>query len=686
MRSFIPLSLLLAVFDSFLHFSSAIKIPFEVHTPHLSSNSLVRRDSLNLTNQGNAQYIANVTIGGQVARVIIDTGSSDLWANFPQTQPTSNDLGKGLTLNYAIGAAGGNIHSASVQFDGYTIDNQAFLLVTDASSFSSNIHDQGYDGLMGLGPNAGSQILDKLDDDADGNSVLYHIFQKSSSNENYITFFLNRNGDPSAPPLQTGQLTINEVLNQYQNISQMPKLDLETVHRLLKSEQHWQALTDKNNGIIGPDGNVINVDSIVPKAPDGQLVAVFDSGFTFSQVPRDVSDAIYGRVQGAVYDSKNEWWTVPCGQMLNISFNFGGVNYPVHPLDTVDDNFGLHDDNGNHICIGSFQPITSAFSLLGNYDMIMGMSFLRNAYTLMSYGSWVEGSSDPYISLLPLTDPNEAHSSFVTARLEGQDTSASSQYNLLPPDQLQHSPVSAEEKKKKYQEMILSRWPYIFAGCLIFVLLVVGLVIWRCCCRRNKNKNKGGKGVTGTRGMSMGDGGKEFGHKVTSSIGMAMKGFGGGSGTGNGAGSHQSYLQLHDPNTTSGHGGPGFRYDNGNASSSVMSVQTLTDTPSASPSYGKEFGYGAGYGYPPSPMHSSHDVRDSYSTGGARDSYASYGAGAGGVTGHGAYGHGQQDHLNSGYGPGYDSPGYGYEPQPPTASYHTQSPGYSPQHGQGHHV
>ena len=43
-------------------------------------------------------------------------------------------------------------------------------------------------------------------------------------------------------------------------------------------DQHWQALTDKNNGITGPDGLPIRLKSIVPKAPSGQFVAVIDSG------------------------------------------------------------------------------------------------------------------------------------------------------------------------------------------------------------------------------------------------------------------------------------------------------------------------------------------------------------------------------------------------------------------------
>lgn len=46
-----------------------------------------------------------------------------------------------------------------------------------------------------------------------------------------------------------------------------------------KIDQHWQALTDKNVGIIGPDGEPIAIKSIVPAAPSGQLVAVVDSGY-----------------------------------------------------------------------------------------------------------------------------------------------------------------------------------------------------------------------------------------------------------------------------------------------------------------------------------------------------------------------------------------------------------------------
>ena len=47
----------------------------------------------------------------------------------------------------------------------------------------------------------------------------------------------------------------------------------------------------------------------------------------------------------------------------------------------------------------------------------------------------------------------------------------------------------------RYEEMILSRWPYIFVGCLAFVLIVVGLIIWRCCVRRKQRRAARAKAV-----------------------------------------------------------------------------------------------------------------------------------------------------------------------------------------------
>jgi len=44
---------------------------------------------------------------------------------------------------------------------------------------------------------------------------------------------------------------------------------------------------------------------------------------------------------------------IPCQQSLNLTFNFGGQSYFVHPLDTVDNNFNQVDSMGQPICLGA---------------------------------------------------------------------------------------------------------------------------------------------------------------------------------------------------------------------------------------------------------------------------------------------------------------------------------------------
>jgi hypothetical protein len=221
--------------------------------------------------------------------------------------------------------------------------------VKDTSSFSLDIKAQGFEGLIGLGPNTGSVILDKLDNDA-GNSVLNRIFSQNSTSSNYLTLLLDRKS--AANQSFTGQLTISEPVAGFENITNMPKLAVEKVHRLTDEDQHWQTFTD-DFGVIGPDGEPINIKSIIPRAPKNQLGVVFDSGYTLPQVPRAMSDAIYGRVQGAEYNEQFESWTVPCDRLINLSFKFGGIEYPIHPLDVSSSDFNVVDSTGKPVCLGT---------------------------------------------------------------------------------------------------------------------------------------------------------------------------------------------------------------------------------------------------------------------------------------------------------------------------------------------
>ena len=77
MHSLIPLSLFLAVLN-LCPLAFATVVPFEVHvgTYPYPSTHLARRanTSVPISNTGNAQYIGNITLGGSVARVMLDTG------------------------------------------------------------------------------------------------------------------------------------------------------------------------------------------------------------------------------------------------------------------------------------------------------------------------------------------------------------------------------------------------------------------------------------------------------------------------------------------------------------------------------------------------------------------------------------------------------------------------------------
>jgi len=89
--------------------------------------------------------------------------------------------------------------------------------------------------------------------------------------------------------------------------------------------------------------------------------------------------------------------------------------------------------------------------------------------------------------MLPITNKAAARSNLIQARLGGNDTISDARWSLLPVDQMQHSPVSDEEKKK-YQEMILSRWPYIFADCfrrrlIAAPVILVAFLYIRFCAR-----------------------------------------------------------------------------------------------------------------------------------------------------------------------------------------------------------
>ncbi|KAF9018388.1 acid protease, partial [Hymenopellis radicata] len=377
-------------------------------------------------------YSTNVTLSGETYEVQIDTGSSDLWV-VPLNNvsvPDSIDTGAQASVSYAIGNVSGPIKTAELVFAGYTVPNQSFIQVAPGQNATS-IPSQN--GLIGLGPNAGSQIEEALGTAA-GYGALDNIFLQNECAQNILTILLGRVDDPFHA--FNGTLSVGEVLPGFEDILEQPRLDL-------SEGTHFQFLMDADS-IIAPDGRVVYVtESVVTdniskrwhkhrhgKKDDGRNVtatAVVDSGFSLSQVPRHVADAFYSSFPDAKYvnvDGVGYVWVLPCTQEVNITFQFKGVQYPIHPLDATMDVSSLGVDNitdsrGHAACVGTFQPI--AFDAQGEFDIILGMSFIRSAYTLVNFGDFLAGDKsnakgDGYIQFLSTTDPAEAHRDFIAVR------------------------------------------------------------------------------------------------------------------------------------------------------------------------------------------------------------------------------------------------------------------------------
>ncbi|KAJ6584097.1 aspartic peptidase domain-containing protein [Mycena vulgaris] len=408
-------------------FACALRLNIEGRRIPADRRGLSRRGSLAgsspLDNSADLQYIANITVGGASFEVLIDTGSADLWV--AGSVAAGSATGKAATISYASGGATGPVKTAPVEFGGYTVPKQAFMEVVPDSD-----HPIGQ-GLIGLGPSSGSNIFAAFDSEDEGNTVLDSLFIQNTSTPNFITFLLGRLNDPT--DVFPGDITVGELLPNYTDVTNQPKLPVTDVSISNRANQHFQILLDAN-GFIGPDGSSIPISSQVSSTSNRkQATVVIDTGFSLPQVPSSVAKAVYSRFDGAelVKDpSLGNVWIVPCTQEVNVTLKFGGKAYPVHPLDTTIDPkiFNLaprKNSKGVNSCIGLFQPISFDVGDHPTYDIIFGMAFLRNVYTLINFGDYIADSKnkgDPFIQFLSITEPREAHTDFVTSRLNGVDT------------------------------------------------------------------------------------------------------------------------------------------------------------------------------------------------------------------------------------------------------------------------
>ncbi|KAI0732205.1 acid protease [Fomitopsis betulina] len=383
-----------------------------VHTPAIRLVGAFRQRSDNVDNGSvvnfqDTVYAANMTIGGQQVLIQLDTGSSDLWVS-PVTGGIEFTNSTDLQANesFGIGQIVGSVQFANVQLGDHIVPNQAFLNVTNATDFDT-IFNNGVRGILGLSFDAGSTVKSTVsqawgEDSTAGESFLTNLFQQNMSKP-FFTMQLGRSGDPSYTT--EGAFTIGEYLTNYETVRNMPKLE-RFPNNGTDAAPRWSTVMSG----MTINGQAFQFDpSGVSGTPNGSVVAVLDTGYTYPPIPKNAVDAIYSGIDGAYYDTVNNLWVVPCNKATSLEFQFGDMSVPIHPLDLTT----FAQINGTQVCVNTFRA--SSFPANNQFDLVLGDAFLKNVYASFNFGD-LSAEAVPFMQLLPTTDIDAATQQFDSVR------------------------------------------------------------------------------------------------------------------------------------------------------------------------------------------------------------------------------------------------------------------------------
>jgi hypothetical protein len=182
-------------------------------------------------------------------------------------------------LNYSIL---GSIEIADLRIGDKEITDQAYRecnfrtysrtryeLYTVSADHVSDIDNRTTHGFIGLGPSSGSTIKRELDSTSHtGYQPLDRLFAQNTTDP-FFTILLQREHESESGV--RGSITIGEVLPGMENITAQPKLVID------RRTPHWAASAD---ALVGPNGAHLAIPN--------DISAMFDSGFTVSQIPPSV--------------------------------------------------------------------------------------------------------------------------------------------------------------------------------------------------------------------------------------------------------------------------------------------------------------------------------------------------------------------------------------------------------------
>ncbi|CAG8470072.1 16184_t:CDS:1 [Racocetra fulgida] len=300
-------------------------------------------------------YYGAITIGKQEFNVLLDTGSSNLW--IPNKNCTSAicqnhnrfDSSKSQTftpegnpwsIEYVVGFTSGITGIDNIKIGCFTADKQIFGLATNVSNDDIVLE---YDGILGLAfdnlntmNNGAPTLISTLIKQKKMNPIFSFHFQHTLDFDDRGIFILGGIDKSKC----NGEITFNP---------------------LITTNGFWAIKQD--NALV--NGN--------PVFSSPNIIAIIDTGTSIILAPSNDTAAIHKKIPGAVFDSQNNLYIIPCNTTAILSLRFGGVDYAIPSKDL----FFLPITGTD--CISAIMPMDFSPTV----DVwVVGQTFLKNVYSV----------------------------------------------------------------------------------------------------------------------------------------------------------------------------------------------------------------------------------------------------------------------------------------------------------------
>ncbi|RPD73742.1 acid protease [Lentinus tigrinus ALCF2SS1-7] len=374
-------------------------------------------NDIGVTTRDDVQYLVNITLGGEDFTVILDTGSTDLWvAAQGRDVKLTNTTDLETSLVYGQGQVAGNIAFAELQVGEYVIPSQAFINATTVTNMPP-----GAQGILGMAFDNvqvaqtlqmawGAEAADEL-----GRAFITNVFAMNASAPNNFDVQLGRIDGPN--DVSTGTFIISAHDAGYEDVTEAPKLPC-------VRPEHWSIVVDEMR--INGEPFSFNKSS-VSGVPQGKVIAILDTGFSLPPLPQAAVDAIYSKIPGAAFWTSPiiNSWIIPCNSSTDLSFVFGGKEYPVHPLDlSLPQVFPILDNGAEKnvtVCVATYQYLNLDPTQFAGFDLILGDAFLRSVYASFDYGDYNptnHTNGTPFVQMVSTVYPHSAMDEFKEGRAE----------------------------------------------------------------------------------------------------------------------------------------------------------------------------------------------------------------------------------------------------------------------------